>query len=94
MIGHHLPTSSISYATGRYYTLSDASGNNLVTYSFEANVSSSLSLITATGMKKGSTYSLKYSTAKPTDASTEWHGLYLGSTAKGTTNVVNSITAQ
>ena len=92
--GYYLSTSSISYATGRYYTLSDASGNNLVTYSFEANVSSTLSLITATGMKKGSTYSLKYSTAKPTDASTEWHGLYLGSTAKGTTNVVNSITAQ
>ena len=92
--GYYLSTSSISYATGRYYTLSDASGNNLVTYSFEASVSSSLSLITATGMKKGSTYSLKYSTAKPTDASTEWHGLYLGSTAKGTTNVVNSITAQ
>ena len=92
--GYYLGTSSISYATGRYYTLSDASGNNLVTYSFEANVSSTLSLITATGMKKGSTYSLKYSTAKPTDASTEWHGLYLGSTAKGTTNVVNSITAQ
>ena len=92
--GYYLSTSSISYATGRYYTLSDASGNNLVTYSFEANVSSTLSLITATGMKKGSTYSLKYSTAKPTDASTEWHGLYLGSTAQGTTNVVNSITAQ
>ena len=92
--GYYLSTSSISYSTGRYYTLSDASGNNLVTYSFEAGVSSSLSLITATGMVKGSTYSLKYSTSKPTDAETEWHGLYLGSTATGTTSVLNSFTAQ
>ena len=91
--GYCLSTSSISYATNRYYTLADASGNNLVTYSFEANVSSSLSLFTATGMKKGSSYNVKYSTTKPTDATTEWHGLYLGSSAQGTTSVT-SFTAQ
>jgi len=91
--GYCLSTSSISYATNRYYTLADASGNNLVTYSFEANVSSSLSLFTATGMKKGSSYNVKYSTTKPTDATTEWHGLYLGSSATGTTSVT-SFTAQ
>lgn len=91
--GYCLSTSSISYAANRYYTLADASGNNLVTYSFEAGFSSSLSLFTAKGMTKGSSYNVKYSSTKPTDATTEWHGLYLGSSASGITSVT-SFTAQ
>lgn len=91
--GYYLSTSSISYSTGRYYTLADSNGNNLVTYSFEASFSSSLSLFTATGMTKGSSYTIKYSTTKPSDATTEWHGLYLGSSAVGTTQAL-SFTAQ
>ncbi|MBR3067701.1 MAG: carbohydrate-binding domain-containing protein, partial [Prevotella sp.] len=92
--GYYFCTSSISYAAGRYYTLADASGNNLVTYNFPASCSSNLALFTATGMTKGSTYSVKYSTTAPTDATTAWHGLYLGSSHKGTTNVISSFTAQ
>lgn len=80
---------SISYTAGRYYTLADASGNNLVTYSFEGNVSSSSSVFTATGMKSGSSYNVKYSTTAPTDATTAWHGLYLGSSAVGTTSTTS-----
>ena len=91
--GYYFSTSSISYATGRYYTLADASGNNLVTYSFEASCSSSLALFTAKGMTKGSSYNVKYSTTAPTNATTAWHGLYLGSSATGTTSVT-SFTAQ
>lgn len=91
--GYSLNTSSISYNASRYYTLADSSGKNLVTYSVEASFSSNLSLFTATGMVKGSSYTLKYSTTKPTDATTEWHGLYLGSSAVGTTQVL-SFTAQ
>lgn len=87
--GYYLSTSSISYSTGRYYTLADANGNNLVTYSFPASVSSNLSLFTATGMVKGSSYTVKYSTTKPTDATIEWNGLYLGSSADGTTQVTS-----
>lgn len=87
--GYSLNTSSISYNTNRYYTLADSSGKNLVTYSVEASFSSNLSLFTATGMVKGSSYTLKYSTTKPTDATTEWHGLYLGSSAVGTTQVLS-----
>ena len=87
--GYCLSTSSISYTSGRYYTLADASGNNLITYSFEANVSSSLALFTAKGMTKGSTYTVKYATSAPTDATTSWHGLYLGSTAQGTSQVTS-----
>ena len=87
--GYAFVTSSISYTTGRYYTLSDASGNNLVTYSFPASCSSSLALFTATGMVKNSTYYVKYSTTAPTDATTAWHGLYIGSSHKGTTSVTS-----
>ncbi len=87
--GYALITSSISYQPNRYYTLADASGNNLVTYSFEGNVNSSCSLFTANGMQKGSSYTIKYSTTAPTDATTAFHGLYLGSTANGNTNVTS-----
>ncbi len=87
--GYYLSTSSISYTTGRYYTLADASGNNMLTYSFEANCNSSLSLFTASGMKSNSSYTIKYSTSAPTDASTSWHGLYLGSTTTGTNNTTS-----
>ena len=91
--GYYFCTSNISYEANRYYTLADASGNNLVTYSFEASCSSSLALFTATGMVKGSSYNVKSSTTAPTDATTAWHGLYLGSSATGN-NSVTSFTAQ
>ena len=89
MQGYAFATSTVSYTAGRYYTLADASDNNLVTYSFEASCSSSLSLFTATGMTKNSSYNVKYSTTAPTDATTSWHGLYLGSSHKGTTSVTS-----
>ena len=93
--GYAFITSTLSYQSGRYYTLCDASGNNLVTYSFPAACSSTLALFTAKGMVKGSKYYVKYSTTEPTDATTAWHGLYLGSTHKGTTDMIsNGFTAQ
>ena len=94
--GYYLTTSSISYRTGNYYSLISSGSKNLVTYSFEANVSSNLSLFTATGMVKGSSYSVRYNTTKPTDATTEWHGLYLGSSHTGDSNktAVSTFTAQ
>ncbi|MBR1917654.1 MAG: carbohydrate-binding domain-containing protein [Bacteroidaceae bacterium] len=93
--GYYFCTSSISYKTNNYYTLADSSGKNLVTYSLESAVTSSLALLTATGMVKGSDYTLKYSTTAPTDATTAFHGLYLGSTAVGTTEaIMNGFTAQ
>ena len=91
--GYYFCTNNISYTSGRYYTLADASGNNLVTYAFPASCSSSLALFTATGMVKGSKYNVKYSTNAPTDATTAWHGLYLGSSHVGTTSVISSFTA-
>lgn len=92
--GYAFYTSSVSYQPNRYYTLADANGNNLVTYSFEGSCTSSLSLFTAKGMVKGSKYTVKYSTSAPTDATTSWHGLYLGSSHVGTTNAISSLTAK
>lgn len=91
--GYYLSTSSLSYSTGRYYTIANSSGTNLITYSFEAGVSSSLSLFTAKGMTKNQSYTVKYSTTAPTNATTAWHGVYLGSSHQGTTSFT-SFTAQ
>ena len=78
-----------SYSANTYYTLADESGNNLVTYAFEAGFTNKCSLITATGMKSGSTYTIKSSKTEPTDATTAFHGLYIGSSASGTTSVAS-----
>ena len=87
--GYAFLTKPTSYATKTYYTLADAEGNNLVTYSFEATVKNSLSFITAAGMTSKGSYTIKSSTVEPTDATTAFHGLYLGSSAAGTTSVTN-----
>lgn len=94
--GYYFHTNSYSFQTGRYYTLSNTSGSggsNLVTFSFEANCSSNLSLITATGMQHSSTYYVKYSTSAPTNPTTAFHGLYLGGTSSASTQAF-SFTAQ
>ena len=91
--GYLLTTTPISYKRNRYYTLSDANGNNLITYSFDANVNSILSFFTATGMKSGNSYTVRESLSKPTDATTEWHGIFLDSNTTGT-NIVTSFTAK
>ena len=82
--GYNFYTTSYTFQTGKYYTLSNASGTggtNMVTFSFEANCTSNLALITATGMVSGQTYYVKYGTTAPTGATTEFHGLYLGGTS-------------
>ena len=87
--GYKFVTSTISYTSGKYYVLSDESGNNLVTYSFPASLNSTLALFTAKGMVKDSTYYVKATTSEPTDATTAWHGLYLGSSVVGTDDVIS-----
>ena len=81
--GYKFYTSSYTFQTGRYYTLSNDSGTggtNMVTFSFESNCSSTLALITATGMVSGQTHYVKYGNAAPTNPTTSFHGLYLGGT--------------
>lgn len=94
--GYKFYTTSYSFQSGKYYTLSNtngAGGTNMVTFSFEANCSSSLALITATGMVSGSTYYVKYGTEAPTNPTTAFHGLYLGGSSSASTQAF-SFTAQ
>ena len=94
--GYKFYTSSYSFQAGRYYTLSNTSGTggtNMVTFNFEANCSSTLALITATGMVSGNTYYVNYSTQAPTNPTTSFHGIYLGGTSSASTQAF-SFTAQ
>ncbi len=87
-----LLTSSVSYSTGRYYTIANSSGTNIFTFTVPASLSSSLSLISAPTMASGTSYTIKYNTTAPTDATSEFNGFYFGSSAVGT-NSVTSFTA-
>jgi hypothetical protein len=60
-----------------------------MTFQLPVAISSTLSFITAKGMTSGSKYTIKSSTTEPSDATTSWHGLYLGSSAIGTTSVTS-----
>ena len=92
--GYAILSTPSSYQANKYYTLADSNGNNLMTYKFDATCSNKHSIITAKGMTKGNTYSIKYSSTEPTDATESFHGVYLGSTAVGTDTAVSSFTAQ
>ena len=94
--GYYFHTSSYTFQANRYYTLSNTSGSggtNMVTFSFEANCTSKLALITATGMQHGSTYYVKYGSQAPTNPTTAFHGLYLGGTSSASSQAF-SFTAQ
>ena len=94
--GYKFYTNSYTFQSGRYYTLSNTSGSggtNMVTFSFEANCTSNLALITATGMVSGNTYYVNYGTQAPTNTTTSFHGLYLGGTSSASTQAF-SFTAQ
>ena len=94
--GYAFYTSSYNFQSGKYYTLSNTNGTggtNMVTFSFEANCTSNLSLITATGMVSGQTYYVKYGTQAPTNPTTAFHGIYLGGTSSASTQGF-SFTAQ
>jgi hypothetical protein len=94
--GYKFYTSNYSYQTGRYYTLSNTSGSggtNMITFSFEGNCTSRLSLFTATGMVSGNTYYIKYGNTAPSNPTTSFHGVYLGGTSSASTQAF-SFTAQ
>ena len=94
--GYKFYTSSYTFQSGRYYTLSNTSGSggtNMVTFSFEANCTSNLALITATGMVSGNTYYVNYGTQAPANPTTAFHGIYLGGTSSASTQAF-SFTAQ
>ena len=93
--GYYLSTSSLSYSTGRYYSILPSSSSTapMFTYSFEGSCSSSLSLFTAKGMTSGTTYYVKYSTSAPTGTTNSFHGVSIGGTTSGTLTQLTSFTA-
>lgn len=86
--GYSFP-GTVSFKANVYNTLADDSGNNLATFQLPAAINSTCTFITATGMKSGSKYTIKSSSTAPTDATIAWHGLYIGSSATGTTSVAS-----
>ena len=86
--GYSFP-GTVSFKANVYNTLADASGQNLVTFQLPVAINSTCTFFTATGMGSGSKYTVKSSSTAPTDAATVWHGLYLGSSATGTTSVAS-----
>lgn len=91
--GYSFP-GTVSFKANVYNTLSDASGNNLVTFRLPVAINSTCTFITAKGMVSGQKYNIYSSSEEPTDATTAWHGFYVGSSAKGTTTVKTGITAK
>ncbi len=62
--GYYLGSSPSSYSPSYYYTLCNTSGTPICTYKFAANVSNTLSLLTAPDLGKGS-ITVKRGTEKP-----------------------------
>lgn len=87
--GYAFVTSTINYQTGYYYSLVNGAGDNLVTFCLEGNVSSKNSFFTAGTMQKGSSYTLKSGTSQPADATTSFHGIFLGGSMAGATTVTS-----
>lgn len=90
--GYSFP-GTVSFKANVYNTLAEESSTNepknLVTFQLPVAINSTCTFITATGMKSGSKYTIKSSDTAPTDATTAWHGLYLGSSATGTESVTS-----
>lgn len=85
---------TVSFNSTSYYTLADSSGNPLVTFKLPAAISSQCTFLTATGMVAGNKYYLVSQSAAPTDATTSFQGLYLGSTTKVSTSGGTTVTAK
>ena len=92
--GYYFHTNSYTFQTGKYYTLSNTGGlggTNMVTFSFEANCTSNLALITATGMTSGSTYYVKHSDQAPSNPTTTFHGIYIGGSSSASTQAFSFV---
>ena len=78
-----------TFSANRYYTLADGDSKNIYTFLLPAGISSSLSLISAPEMQKGSAYTVKSGTSAPTDAQSSFRGFYLGSSLVGSDNCLS-----
>lgn len=82
-----LYTSSVSFTTGRYYTVTNNSGTTLFTVKFPTSCNSQLTMITAPGLTKSSTNYVKYGTTAPISATSSFNDLiWIGGTVTTTAN--------
>ncbi len=87
--GYNFISTTTSFTSTNYYTLADNTGKNIYTVKLPSNLSSVSTLVTAPAMTSGSTYTIKYSTTAPTDYTSAFRGVYLGSTAAGTSSLTS-----
>lgn len=89
--GYVLSTSSWTVQAKKYYHVTDASGNCFFSFlSPDNSTSSSLSLITATGMNSGSSYKVQYSSAAPSNPTAVYGDrIYVGGTVSGATQALS-----
>lgn len=91
--GYYLGSSPSSYTSSYYYTLCNTSGTPICTYKFAANVTNSLSLLTATDLGKGSV-TVKRGTEKPTACDVNVNDVFFINPTVTTTATAATITAK
>ena len=91
--GYYLGTSPSSYSSANYYTLCNTSGEAVCTYRFAGNISSSLNLLTAPNLGKGSITILS-GTAKPTACEVNVNDVFFINPTVTTSGTVTTVTAK
>lgn len=91
--GYYLGTSPSSYSSANYYTLCNTSGEAVCTYKFAGNISSSLNLLTAPNLGKGSITILS-GTAKPTACEVNVNDVFFINPTVTTSGTVTTVTAK
>ncbi len=91
--GYYLGSSPSSYSPSYYYTLCNTSGTPICTYKFAANVSNSLSLLTAPNLGKGS-ITVKRGTEKPTACDVNVNDVFFINPTVTTTGTAATVTAK
>ncbi len=81
-------TFSASFSSANYYTVADASGNNIYTFKLPCSVSSTFTVVSAPTMSSG-THTIKSGTSAPTDATMTFYDFYYGSSATGSSNLTS-----
>lgn len=91
--GYYLGSSPSSYSSSNYYTLCNTSGTPVCTFKFAANVSNTLSLLTAPNLGKGS-ITVKSGTAKPTASDINVNDVFFINPTVATTATAATLTAK
>src|SRR5574344_467687 len=80
---------SLNLTKGQYRSINASDGTNIFTYYIPATLSQSYSLLSSPNFVNGSTYTVTTGSSAPTDATSTWNGLYLGSSCKGSSSLTS-----